>query len=65
MFRDYEKFRYGLQVSGKRDRAPGTDHLPPLVSVELMLGKRDDPAEHVRLRTREDRATNTIVVRAT
>ena len=33
--------------------------LPSLVSVELMFGKRDDTSDHVRLRTREDRAANT------
>ncbi|EGI63824.1 hypothetical protein G5I_07775 [Acromyrmex echinatior] len=34
--------------------------LPSLVSVELMFGKRDDTSNHVRLRTREDRAANTM-----
>lgn len=35
-------------------------HLPLLVSVELMFGKRDDPSDRVRLGTREDRAANTM-----
>lgn len=52
-----QKFRYGVQVSGKGDR---WDHLPSLASVELMFGKRDDASVHVRLRTREDRAANTM-----
>lgn len=30
-----------------------------------MFSKRDDASVHVRLRTREDRATNTFTVRAT
>lgn len=52
-----QKFRYGVQVSGKSDRE---DPLPPLESAELMLGKRGDPSVHVRLRTREDRARPTL-----
>lgn len=35
-------------------------HLPLLVSVELMFGKRDDPSDRVRLGTTEDRAANTM-----
>lgn len=50
-------FRSGVQVCGKRDRE---GHLPLLVSVELMFGKRDDPSDRVRLGTREDRAANTM-----
>lgn len=33
------KFRYGVQVGGRRDRQGS--HLPSLVSVELTFGKRD------------------------
>lgn len=52
-----KRFRYGVQVSGRRNR--NSDCPPSLASAELMFGKRDDTSDRVRLRTREDRAANT------
>lgn len=52
-----KRFRYGVQVSGRRNR--NSDYPPSLASAELMFGKRDDTSDRVRLRTREDRAANT------
>ncbi|EGI68721.1 hypothetical protein G5I_02596 [Acromyrmex echinatior] len=45
------KYKYTLQKGSL---------LPLLVSVELMFSKRDDTSDHDRLRTREDRAANTM-----
>lgn len=52
-----KRLRYGVQVSGRRNR--NSDYPPSLASAELMFGKRDDTSDPVRLRTREDRASNT------